>query len=318
MSTIVLGDWGSTNLRLWRMVDGALTDRASGPGIGQLTRSPEAALTEALAQWPTPQRIILCGMAGARNGLAEAPYAPCPVTAEEWARAGRRLKVAGVDILIGAGVSIRSTRHDVMRGEEAQVFGAVARDPALASGDRLIVLPGTHAKWVRLTDGAITGLRTFMTGELFALLLGSSLFATGTNSAPDPAAEETGFTEGLDEAHTQGTASLLFTTRAEQLCAGRSAAWARGFLSGVLIGGEVAESAREAPLPSEASVIAAGPLAQRYVAALAQFGCKAAPLDGDDCVLGGLALLAGLQEGSAISSDRAENGAFPRPGAERT
>ncbi len=34
----------------------------------------------------------------------------------------------------------------------------------------MLVLPGTHSKWVRHGEGTIAGFHTFMTGEIFAAL----------------------------------------------------------------------------------------------------------------------------------------------------
>ena len=76
MSWHALGDWGTSNLRLYRVEDGRVTDRRDGPGIGALPGSPADALREALAPWVAaqpPAGITLCGMAGSRGGLQEAP-----------------------------------------------------------------------------------------------------------------------------------------------------------------------------------------------------------------------------------------------------
>ena len=56
---------------------------------------------------------------------------------------------------------------DVMRGEETQIFGALA----LSGRDEgLFLLPGTHSKWAEVKDGRIVSFRTFMTGEVFGAL----------------------------------------------------------------------------------------------------------------------------------------------------
>ena len=46
--------------------------------------------------------------------------------------------------------------RDVMRGEETQVFGALAQ---LGATDGRFLLPGTHSKWVRVEAGRIDRLR---------------------------------------------------------------------------------------------------------------------------------------------------------------
>ena len=37
----IVGDWGTTRLRLWRIVDGEAVAHCDGPGIGTLTGTPQ-------------------------------------------------------------------------------------------------------------------------------------------------------------------------------------------------------------------------------------------------------------------------------------
>ena len=60
---------------------------------------------------------------------------------------------------------------DVMRGEETQLVGAVAADEASV----LAVLPGTHSKWARVDRGRVVDFTTYMTGELYGVLLSHSI-----------------------------------------------------------------------------------------------------------------------------------------------
>ena len=105
--------------------------------------------------------IVMSGMVGSRNGWREASYVPCPVTVE--ALAAAPLKVGndqGLDVRIMPGVSGPNFFGglDVMRGEEVQVFGALA---SLDLSNALICLPGTHSKWCVIENGQITSLTTF-------------------------------------------------------------------------------------------------------------------------------------------------------------
>ena len=79
-------DWGTTNLRAWAMgADGAvLASLISDQGMGGLTPDTfEPALLDLInPHLPDGQTtpVICCGMVGAAQGWAEAPYAavPCP------------------------------------------------------------------------------------------------------------------------------------------------------------------------------------------------------------------------------------------------
>jgi 2-dehydro-3-deoxygalactonokinase len=279
----VIGDWGGTRLRLWRLEDGEVAERREGPGI--LTGGdPGETLAAILGDWPA-DRIVLCGMAGARGGLHEMPYLPCPVSADQWRAQGKAHEFAGSRLRIAAGLSCRdaSGRPDVMRGEETQIIGAMALEPELATGTHLVLLPGTHSKWVRLDDGAIVGFRTCPTGELFALLGRSSLFPEGEAAGND----NEGFAAGLQRADERGLLSTLFEARAAQLVDGRSGNWAQGFLSGLLIGAEIVEMAPEGTV----LVIGDAGLTARYGEALARRGVPMRAMDGEACAIAGLRLI---------------------------
>ena len=282
---VVIGDWGSTRLRLWRLEHGEVAERREGPGVAGVD-DPGATLQATLGDWAT-DRIVLCGMAGARGGLHEVPYLDCPVSAGEWAAAAAQRDLAGARLTLAAGLSCRALngRADVMRGEETQAFGAMALAPELATETRWMLLPGTHSKWVRLQDGSLTGFRTFMTGELFALLGGSSLTLADAPPGDDDAK---GFTDGVDRALDGGGLSgSLFEARSAQLVDGRSASWALGFVSGLLIGAEIAEMAPQGPV----TVIGEARLVARYAEALASRGVAANCADGEACAIAGLRLL---------------------------
>jgi 2-dehydro-3-deoxygalactonokinase len=290
--TRLLGDWGTSRLRLWLARDGVIAPWREGPGIGALDRPAELVLRDVLSELPADQKpssIVLCGMAGARGGLREAPYADCPADRTAWARQAMRCTFEGVPLAIAPGVATPSSspHADVMRGEETQIFGAIARDPALATGRQTLLLPGTHSKWVEIEDGAITGFRTFFTGELYALLGRSTLLAAGVEGEDG----EEGFIAGLEKARAGGVLGALFQARAAQLRAHRSGAWAAGFLSGLLIGGEIAEVAARGSLPAYIPLIGDARLANRYTQALTSYRITAQILDVETVTLAGLSLM---------------------------
>jgi 2-dehydro-3-deoxygalactonokinase len=281
---VVLGDWGNSRLRLWRMEGGALAERREAPGMS-IVADARAALASGLDGWEAT-RVILCGMAGARNGLREAPYLRCPAGLADWSRQAAELAFESRTLTIAAGMA-DSGRPDVMRGEETQVFGAMALDPALSAGEHLFLLPGTHSKWVEVRDGRITRFQTHMTGELFELLSRSTLFSL---AASDAANDGDGFVAGLERATEEGElTATLFEARAGQLVAGESPAWARGFVSGLLIGTEV--RARMHSRPRAVVMIGEAGLTARYGEALAFHGVNASVLDGEACAVAGLRLL---------------------------
>ena len=292
---LVIGDWGNTQLRLWRIADGAVAERCDGPGMAGLT-DPAGALRSAIAAW-SPARVVLCGMAGARNGLHEVPYVDlnevpsvepaCDVA--RWQAHAVEIEFDGTPVTIAAGLS-RPDDHgpgDVMRGEETQVFGLLAREPAMATGYHLMLLPGTHSKWVGIARGHITIFQTHMTGELFGLLGNSTLFSVNPGGADD---EEAGFAAGLSRsADDCAPTATLFEARAAQLRQGKSSGWDRGFVSGLLIGWETRWHA--GPRIGRVTIIGEPGLSTLYAKALAHWGVDSACRDGEECAIAGLRLL---------------------------
>ena len=293
---VVFGDWGTSRLRLSLFDGETKLAETDGPGIGALTASPADTLLQALAPWRVEhdlKSVILCGMAGSRSGVIEAPYAECPAGAADWAGQAAELALDGLDISVAPGLAATAANGapDVMRGEETQIFGALALRPDLAEGEHWFVLPGTHSKWARVRDGRVLGFQTFLTGELFALLTERSSLLMGADRTERLDDNALGFEAGLMRGREGRPIGALFEARSAQLRAGRSGAWAAGYLSGLLIGSEVAE-ATDGSGARTVTVIGAASLAERYLPALAAASVISETLSGEACVLAGLRLFA--------------------------
>lgn len=291
----IAGDWGTSNLRLWLCgADGAVLDRADGPGVAAVPGGAEAAFLDATAPWRAahgPLPALFCGMVGSTIGWVEAAYHPCPAHVGSLASGLTRFTAAGAEMAIIPGLSTRNPQGapDVMRGEETQILGALARHPGLGSGRRLLCLPGTHAKWALLLDGAVETFQTGFSGELFALLRGHSVLGRGT----DGLQPQTGpaFIRGVERALT-GTPlpHLLFEARSRQLLEGLPPQDALSFLSGLVIGADRAGGIAMAGGHLDGPVILVGSpaLTDAYAAALAVTGHDTVRLDGGDLALAGL------------------------------
>lgn len=276
-------DWGTTSLR------GALIDargrvaarRALPHGILQVEPGAfPADFARHFGDWlgQAPALCLLSGMVGSRQGWREAPYCPCPAGFEALCRNLAWLPdvdgvplaiVPGMSMVPPGGVDAVSGVPDVMRGEEIQVIGALR---LMHRRDGLLVLPGTHSKWVRARGGAVTRFQTFMTGELFALLARHSILGRTLDAqAPlDEAAFVRGVRRGLRD-ETLG--HLLFGVRALGLFDALDPAQSSSYLSCLLIGQELRDM-RPAGGDTVA-LIGSDALAPRYRLALAQLSCDA-------------------------------------------
>jgi 2-dehydro-3-deoxygalactonokinase len=292
----LLADWGTSNLRLW-LVDEAgtvLAHRASTQGADGLGPDGFAAVLQGHLQAmdmpvsPTPLPVVICGMAGARQGWREAGYVHVPATPNACLVKAVTVPAEGLDVRILPGLAQQAPQpSDVMRGEETQLIGLLATSPSLTG---TVCLPGTHSKWVRTSHGQIQQFHTAMTGELFALLSRDSVLrhviAGETRFAP----EDPAFGRGLETSFTQpGTLPLtLFQIRAAGLLAGQTGASAAARLSGLLIGAELIAALAGLPETEEVALVAAGALAPLYAYAFTQAKRRFCLLDANTLTLAGL------------------------------
>lgn len=272
-------DWGTSNRRAY-LVDAAgvcLATRADDQGM--LAARPDfagsfATLLAALRVEPGVP-VVASGMIGSAQGWREVPYLDVAVPLD--ALPDRLVRVddprAGRPCWLVPGYAQRGTDVDVMRGEETQLLGAVA----LGRRDGWFVLPGTHSKWVRVEDGVIRRIATFMTGELFATL---SRQGTLAPLMADDVDDDTAFVAGLDDARRGAPLSnALFGVRARVVTGAMPAAQARAFVSGLLVGTEFVVCGRvdDAPL----TCIGSPALRDRYVRAAEHFDMTLDALDPD-------------------------------------
>jgi 2-dehydro-3-deoxygalactonokinase len=283
-------DWGTSNLRVWGIgADGAVVAEASSDqGMGKLDRSGfEPALLQLVGNWLPQDRktlVIACGMVGARQGWVEVPYrqAPCrPVFSDRIGTPETHDPRLTVKVL--PGIQQTSPSPDVMRGEETQIAGFLAGDPAF---EGTLCLPGTHTKWVRISAGEILHFKTFMTGELYSLLATQSVLRHSLNDAGWDQAE---FANAVVEMASEANrfAERLFSIRAATLVAGLKPATAKARLSGTLIGTELA-AAQDYWLDQNLTLIGNGPQSEIYAAALLAVGKTARIADATHVTLTGL------------------------------
>ncbi len=289
-------DWGTSNLRAWALSDeGRVLDSAeSDRGMARLT-APEypGALTGLAGDWiegaHDPVDVLICGMAGARQGWREAPYIEMPA---DLSRLGQHAVAPDMpdDRLrprILSGVCQRTPgAEDVMRGEETQILGLLTLKPGFAG---TVCMPGTHSKWVSVADSIVTGFATALTGELFDVLRTHSVLRHTLPDDPVGADTEDGIAAGL-EAGTRSPEKLtgkLFRTRAAGLVAGKSPHWCAGYLSGLLVGAETAGH-RDWIGSGPIQLIGSARLCRLYARALDMLGAPSETVDVADATLAGL------------------------------
>ncbi len=263
-------DWGTSQFRL-RLVDSASLEIkgevCSDEGVARLAatrprqdrpqvfRQTLAANLTKLADrgLPVPSQcpLFVSGMASSSIGWVELPYASLP------------FDLNGSDLIckdVGP-VHGRETQHptilisgvrgdeEIMRGEETQVLGLTRlKIGKLLQDEVVVVLPGTHSKHVYISRNQVVDFDTYMTGELFDVLTQHSVLKHSVTSSPSSDEKPAGFTEKARQAFEDGVKAAgsgpllgqLFRVRARQVLHGKAPEQNLAFLSGLLIGAELA------------------------------------------------------------------------------
>lgn len=278
-------DWGTSHLRVWAMRgDAPVAEASSDRGMGKLDREGfEPALLDLIEPWLGRDRmtVVACGMVGARQGWAEAAYAAVPCAPVAGAPTHPPTTDPRLSVHILPGLK-QAEPADVMRGEETQIAGHLAAETGF---DGVICLPGTHTKWAQISAGEVVSFRTFMTGELFALLSSQSVLRHTVGDGWDDDAFHAAVADALSRPET--IAAKLFSLRAEDLLRGLDAAAARARLSGLLIGAELAAS-RPYWLGQDVVLIGGPSVSARYSDALTAQGLAPRSVDATDATLRGL------------------------------
>jgi 2-dehydro-3-deoxygalactonokinase len=289
-AALVAIDWGTTSARAYRVAGTGevIESRSAALGVSRVGdgRFGEA-LSQLLGDWRDERAPrIACGMVGSRQGWVEAPYIPCP--APLTALVDGLVRTPAGELVIVPGASTRDAHGipDVMRGEETQIVGGVDH------GERVLVaLPGTHSKWACVESGRIVDFMTFMTGEMWHVMLAHSLLGRLAVTAESPSPPGPGFARGV--ARGLGPGNLVhdaFGARTLALMGELKGDEVADWLSGLMIGRELRNARtwahRQGYDGSRVRLIGGDALVTRYAAALAQADVTVDRADADAAALG--------------------------------
>jgi 2-dehydro-3-deoxygalactonokinase len=275
-STLIAIDWGTTSARAYRMdTQGDVREeRAAALGISQVAGGRyDEALATLLGEWrfdPAPR--LACGMIGSRQGWIEAPYVACPASLDTLVAGLAPVRDVTLSIVPGLITRDRSGAPDVMRGEETQLFGAVDANETSV----LAVLPGTHSKWAHVQRGRVIDFTTYMTGELYGVLLAHSILGR-MGARADASIVGPAFIRGVERGlQSGGVTHAIFGARTLVLTGELAASDVDDWLSGVLIGDEIRAAlvwSTDSGLDARrVRIIGDDKLAARYETALTQAG----------------------------------------------
>ena len=289
--SLIVADWGTSNLRVWGIDHRGhvINSINNGKGMGSLIPSEfEPYLISLIEKWLPKEEnakcpIIICGMAGAKTGWKEAAYlkAPCPpINKEKIIQVETEDQRISVSIVPGI---MQKSPPDVMRGEETQIAGYLSKNTDF---DGIICLPGTHTKWVHISANEIVSFKTFMTGEIFLSLSERSILK---NSVQSNDFDPTSFLEAFEDTYSNPAllSSKLFGLRAADLLENTSTKFLKSKLSGYLIGCELA-GAKSYWLGQNIIMIGNNDLCILYQKALKKLGLNATIKNTQNVTLNGL------------------------------
>ncbi len=267
-------DWGTTAFRAYLVgADGAVKDQFASPEgiLAVKDQGFEVVLESHIGSWDKALPVVASGMITSRQGWVELPYAECPAGLSDLAKSVHVHKTASgrsIHFITGMHFKSLSIGHDVMRGEETQVFGS------LDTGAHHFVAPGTHSKWIDLAGNSIIGFSSYMTGEVFALLRNHSILGRLITTDSD---DEAVFLKGVDKALADpaGFLHLIFSTRTLGLFNDMQGEQLASYLSGIVIGTEVAHATLNNDRAAKYLILASASIGARYVRAMTHAGLNA-------------------------------------------
>jgi 2-dehydro-3-deoxygalactonokinase len=225
-----------------------------------------------------PLSLILSGMASSSLGLLELPYQKFPFGLD----AGD-LKFAFIEADDNLAypiylISGACTEDDIMRGEESILLGCAGEEKETGT----YIFPGTHSKHVFVQDSKAIGFKTYLTGEIFDLLVTKSIIG---NSVV-PGNDISSFIQGVRESEREDLLHSIFSIRAKDILHGTDHVQNYQYLSGLLIGTELRKLYNS---KDSIHIVGEEPLLGLYASALAVIdgNCKVRLHSSDQALLRG-------------------------------
>jgi 2-dehydro-3-deoxygalactonokinase len=288
-------DWGTSSFRAYLLnSDGTIQETIAAPhGILAVKDAAfDETLETQIGNWDKALPVMASGMITSRQGWVELPYVACPASLQSIAAAVHpHTSKQGRKLFFVPGISYRSPDGipDVIRGEETQVFGASK------GGHEHFVTPGTHSKWIDVSNGEIRSFSTYMTGEVFALLKNHSILGKlMTGETNNSAAFEQGVRPGLKD--PAGFLHCIFSTRTLALFKEMPTDHLSSYLSGQVIGTEIAHAIAKNLAGAQYQILATPALGELYMKAMTIAGLNVSYGEPDVAVKGlrRIAMTAGL------------------------
>jgi 2-dehydro-3-deoxygalactonokinase len=186
--------------------------------------------------------VIISGMASSSVGMMELPYQSLPFAVDGSGAAAHYIESTNDfphPVLLISGVK---GDNEVMRGEETQLVGCMDSVDKI-NDECIFIFPGTHSKHITVSQQNAVAIRTFMTGEFFALLSGKSILQTSVkkHDETESIAYAHSFSKGVASSVGANLLNVSFRIRTNELLHGMDLRENYSYLGGLLIGTELKE-----------------------------------------------------------------------------
>ena len=237
-------DWGISSFRAFLLgKDGQILERHTAEmGIMKVTDNDfPGFFNRLLDDWLSTHieaPILMSGMIGSEQGWSLAPHIKLPASLKDLAAKLHPVKISNKRtgyIVPGLTTAGPTGVHDIIRGEETQIMGAFKEKiPA----ECVLCLPGTHSKWVTLTDGIVTDFNTSLTGEALDVLTNYSILGRLIEKKDTDSSKS--FIQGLLRSRDAGgLLHHLFGVRSQGFYQKIDKHELKAYLAGILIGHEI-------------------------------------------------------------------------------
>lgn len=266
-TNVIFIDWGTTNVRAFlfdcknkKVID----QRQSDKGIKFVPKGGfPRVFNELFSDWLDRARFtLMAGMVGSMNGWEEAPYVALPASPLKVSEHIHRL-TAMEDVYIVGGLSCHraDNTYDVIRGEEVQIIGLMAK---LSGEKQLVCLPGTHSKWLEIDENStIDSFTTVMSGDFFSAICAKTIMAMMLEKEQIFSPQD--FLRGVEiSAGPGGIMAHMFTVRGAVLFQQIEPQHVASMISGIVIGSEIHSMKEVYDTRSLIHVIGSDSLIEKY------------------------------------------------------
>lgn len=214
--------------------------------------------------------ILASGMITSNVGVFEVPHLTAPVGVQELADGMKRQylpEIVEKDIWFVPGVKNSVSEitienceaMDIMRGEEVEAVALIKR--LNLKGPCVIVLPGSHSKYVAINDkNQITGCLTSLAGEILSEITNHTIISNALEKSFAKELDREMIIQGYKNSHQYGLSRLAFTVRILDQFTNLTVNQKANFLLGVVLSDELkaVKNSKALALNQDSKIVIAG------------------------------------------------------------